>query len=125
MLDTIKTWAYKIKVDAMAIYLAGRDARTPRVVKLIAICVAFYALSPIDLIPDFIPVLGYLDDLIIVPLGIVLVVKLMPAQLMQECRIKAQQSPALRTNRTTAMTLVGGVWLLGGLLIVYWVFARD
>ncbi len=125
MLDSIKTWAYKIKVDAKAIYLAGCDARTPRVVKLMAIFVAAYALSPIDLIPDFIPVLGYLDDLIIVPVGISLVVKLMPDALMREFRLKAQQSPMLQTNRATAMALVGGIWLLCGLLIAYWVFARD
>jgi uncharacterized membrane protein YkvA (DUF1232 family) len=70
MLDKLKDWARSIKRDAHALYLAARDPRVPWYAKALALCVAGYALSPIDLIPDFIPVLGYLDDLILVPLGI-------------------------------------------------------
>jgi uncharacterized membrane protein YkvA (DUF1232 family) len=75
MFDKLRGWARGIKRDVMALWLAARDPRTPWYAKAVAATVAAYALSPIDLIPDFIPVLGYLDDLIIVPLGIVLAVK--------------------------------------------------
>ena len=76
----LRQWARTIKRDAQAIYLAARDPRVPWYAKVLALCVAGYALSPIDLIPDFVPVLGYLDDLLIVPLGILAVVKLGPAE---------------------------------------------
>ena len=89
-------WAQSIRRDVHAIYLAARDPRVPWHAKAVAACVAAYALSPIDLIPDFIPVLGYLDDLIIVPLGILLVVALLPPGVMAEHRATAavaQQRP--------------------------------
>jgi uncharacterized membrane protein YkvA (DUF1232 family) len=75
-LETAKSWAREVKRDVVALYLAARDPRTPLIAKIAAASVAAYALSPIDLIPDFVPVLGYLDDLVIVPLGILLVVSL-------------------------------------------------
>ena len=78
MLSTVKAWAHGLKRDVHAVYLAARDPRTPWYARAVAILVAAYALSPIDLIPDFIPILGYLDDLLIVPLGILLVVRLIP-----------------------------------------------
>src|SRR5262249_16452 len=84
MLARLKQWSRLIKRDTHAIYLAARDPRVPWYAKALGIAVAAYALSPIDLIPDFIPVLGYLDDAIIVPLGIALVVKLIPADVMAE-----------------------------------------
>ena len=84
--DRLKQWAANIKRDAHALYLAARDPRVSWYTKLLAIAVAAYALSPIDLIPDFIPVLGYLDDLVIVPLGILLVVSLIPKEIMAEHR---------------------------------------
>src|SRR5882762_11450439 len=89
MLSCLRKWARSLKRDVHAIYLAARDPRVPWYAKAVALAVAAYALSPIDLIPDFIPVLGYLDDLIIVPLGILLVVKLIPAELMAEFRAEA------------------------------------
>jgi uncharacterized membrane protein YkvA (DUF1232 family) len=85
----LREWANAITRDVHALYLAARDARVPWYAKLIAGCIAAYALSPIDLIPDFIPVLGYLDDLIIVPLGILLVVALIPPGIMAEHRAAA------------------------------------
>jgi uncharacterized membrane protein YkvA (DUF1232 family) len=88
---TIKAWAKSLKRDVVALWIAARDPRTPWYAKLAAGAVAAYALSPIDLIPDFIPVLGYLDDLLIVPLGILLVVKLIPPSLMEEYRLEAAQ----------------------------------
>jgi uncharacterized membrane protein YkvA (DUF1232 family) len=92
MLARLKDWALALKRDVKAIYLARSDPRLPWYCKALAVAVAAYALSPIDLIPDFIPVLGYLDDLIIVPLGIALVVRLMPAEVIEEYRIRATAS---------------------------------
>src|SRR5687768_5592193 len=89
MRDRLKQWARSIKRDALAVYLAARDPRVPWYAKALALCVAAYAFSPIDLIPDFVPVLGYLDDVIIVPFGILAVVKLVPPQIMAEHRITA------------------------------------
>src|SRR3954468_9357874 len=84
-----KSWARAAKRDAVALWLAARDRRVPWYAKVVAGVVAAYALSPIDLIPDFIPVVGYLDDLIVVPLGILLAIRLIPAPLMQEFRAEA------------------------------------
>jgi uncharacterized membrane protein YkvA (DUF1232 family) len=88
MLEKLKEWSRIINRDVHAIYLASRDPRVPWHAKALGIAVAAYALSPIDLIPDFIPVLGYLDDLIIVPLGIALVVRLIPTEVMTELRAR-------------------------------------
>jgi uncharacterized membrane protein YkvA (DUF1232 family) len=96
-LASLKCWAQGITRDVVALWIAARDPRVPFAAKLAAGLVAAYALSPIDLIPDFIPVLGYLDDLIIVPLGILLVVRMIPAPLMEEFRQEAarrQERPA-------------------------------
>ena len=78
LLQTAKQWARALKRDVLVVYLAARDPRTPWALRLLALAVAAYALSPIDLVPDFIPVLGYLDDLLIVPLGLALVLRLLP-----------------------------------------------
>ena len=104
-----KEWARTIKRDVHAIYLASRDPRTPWYVKALALCVAGYALSPIDLIPDFIPVLGYLDDVIIVPLGIVAVVKMIPPEVMAEHRAIAALAVERPVSRTAAVVIVG-IW---------------
>jgi uncharacterized membrane protein YkvA (DUF1232 family) len=90
-LNSAKNWARAIKHDVVALWIAARDVRTPGTAKLVAGAVAAYALSPVDLIPDFVPVLGYLDDLIIVPLGIRLAVRLIPVPLMTEFRTLAAQ----------------------------------
>ena len=94
----------------LALWLAARDARTPLFAKVLAGAVAAYALSPIDLIPDFIPVLGLLDDLLIVPLGIWLVLKLVPAALMEEFRERAARL-AERPNSMVGLLFVMAVWL--------------
>src|SRR4030088_766598 len=96
-MSRVKTWARALRRDAHAIRLASRDPRVPWTVKLLAIAVAGYALSPIDLIPDFIPVLGYLDDLIIVPFGIWLVVSLIPAEIMNEYRAIPSEAGRVRS----------------------------
>src|SRR3954462_1603537 len=82
----LQRWARALKRDVLALYLAARDPRVPWYAKVVAACVAAYALSPIDLIPDFIPIIGYLDDLILVPLGIALAVRLIPPALLHEHR---------------------------------------
>jgi uncharacterized membrane protein YkvA (DUF1232 family) len=89
MLNHWKQWARTVKRDAHALYLAARDPRVPWYAKALVVAIAAYAASPIDLIPDFIPVVGYLDDIIIVPLGIALVIKLIPAEIMAEYRALA------------------------------------
>ena len=97
MADRLKRWARSIKGDVIAISFAARDPRVPWYAKVLAICVAGHALSPIDLVPDFVPVLGYLDDVVIVPLGIMAVVRLIPPEIMAEHRAsaaRASETPA-------------------------------
>jgi uncharacterized membrane protein YkvA (DUF1232 family) len=105
----MKEWARTIKQDVHAVYLAARDLRTPWYAKALALCIAGYALSPIDLIPDFIPVLGYLDDVIIVPLGILVVVKMIPPEVMAEHRAAAALAGGRPVSRTAAAA-VACVW---------------
>ena len=91
-LKFIERWrqqARKLKLETYALYLAYRDPRVPWYAKVFTLLVVAYALSPIDLIPDFIPVLGYLDDLLLVPLSIYIALKMIPGRVMQECREKA------------------------------------
>jgi uncharacterized membrane protein YkvA (DUF1232 family) len=120
----VKNWARALRRDAHAIRLASRDPRVPWTVKLLAIAVAGYALSPIDLIPDFIPVLGYLDDLIIVPLGIWLVIALIPEDVMREYRAMASAAAQRPVSKAAAIIIVAlwisGAALLGWMAFVYW-----
>jgi uncharacterized membrane protein YkvA (DUF1232 family) len=107
-----KAKARKLKQEVYALYLASKDRRVPWYARLVAIVVVSYAFSPIDLIPDPIPVLGYLDDLILIPLGIALVIKLIPAEVLQDCREKA----ALTMNTGKPKN-----WVAGGIIILIWV----
>ena len=113
--------ARKFKLEALALYWACRDARTPWYAKAVAALVVGYAFSPIDLIPDPIPVIGHLDDLLLVPLGVWLAMRLIPAEVMDECRARVaeQQAERPRTRWAVAAAIVV-VWLLAGGLIVYW-----
>ena len=117
-----KRQARRLKRETYALYLACRDPRVPWYAKLVAAAVAGYAFSPIDLIPDFIPVLGYLDDLVLVPLGILLALRLIPAPVMAECRARADQAMAGGKPRSwTAAALVVALWLglaLGALALL-------
>lgn len=115
-------WARVIKRDSYALYLAARDSRTPWYAKALALCVAGYAFSPIDLIPDFIPVLGYLDDLVLVPLGIVTVVALIPPELMAEYRASAAHAVEQPVSRM-AMVVIVGVWA-ASIALVAWLAWR-
>jgi uncharacterized membrane protein YkvA (DUF1232 family) len=113
MLDGLKQRARRLKAELYALYLAYRDPRVPWYARLFAASVVAYAISPIDLIPDFIPVLGYLDDLILVPLGIVLALRMIPPEVMAECRERAKETS--REGRRTSWVAAGvivGIWLL-------------
>lgn len=92
LITTMKKQAQRLKAETFTLYLAARHAATPRLAKLLIACVVAYAFSPIDLIPDFVPVIGYLDDLVIVPLGIALAIKLVPPEVLADCRLKARES---------------------------------
>jgi uncharacterized membrane protein YkvA (DUF1232 family) len=105
MLQAARQWARAIKRDVIAIWIAARDPRVPWYARALAGAVAAYALSPIDLIPDFIPVLGYLDDVVIVPAGILLTVRLIPGGLMDEFRAEAVRR-GRRTSRVGAAVIV-------------------
>ncbi|QIA25975.1 DUF1232 domain-containing protein [Mesorhizobium sp. AA22] len=109
-----------MKLDVVALWFAARDPRVPWSAKLVAGMVAAYALSPIDLIPDFIPVLGYLDDLIIVPLGVILAIRLVPPPLMDEFRAQAAALET-RPQSRTGMFFIVALWLAFAALLI-WAF---
>jgi uncharacterized membrane protein YkvA (DUF1232 family) len=121
MMERAKQWAGVVKRDTHAIYLAARDPRVPWYAKAVAFCVAGYALSPIDLIPDFIPIVGYLDDIIIVPLGIVLVVKLIPPEIMAEHRSLAAAARDRPVSRATAI-VIGIIWAVSALIAAWFCY---
>lgn len=110
ILSKLRTWAGALKRDVVALWLAARDPRVPWYAKALAGGVAAYALSPIDLIPDFIPVVGYLDDLILVPLGVGLVVRMIPAPVMADLRVRAK-GIAARPRSLGAAVLIVAIWL--------------
>lgn len=118
-------WQQKVrqlKQETYAIYIACKDPRVPWYARVFAGFVVAYAFSPIDLIPDVIPILGYLDDLILVPLGIILVIKMIPPDVLAECREKAEEviSQGKPTSKIAVVVIVG-IWLLLGVLVVVWV----
>jgi uncharacterized membrane protein YkvA (DUF1232 family) len=117
--DTWKGAARLLKLETYALYFAYQDPRVPWYAKFLALLTVGYAFSPIDLIPDFIPVLGYIDDLILIPLGVALVVRLIPEQVMDECRQKAQEHENKDKPRSylVAATIILIWLLLGGVFI--------
>jgi uncharacterized membrane protein YkvA (DUF1232 family) len=123
-LERWKAWAQLLKVEAYTLYLACKDPRVPWHAKAFAACVAGYAFSPIDLIPDPIPVLGYLDDLILVPLGVLVARRMIPKLVLDECRERAQFAMAQGRplNRTAAVVIVV-LWVLA-VTAVIWFIAR-
>lgn len=120
MLARMKSWARGVKRDVVAIALAARDPRTPWYARAAALCVAAYALSPIDLIPDFIPVLGYLDDLVLVPLGILLVIRLIPPEVLAEHRAAAEARQGKRPVSRAGAAAIVTLWVLGAALLLWW-----
>lgn len=120
LLHRHQQWARMLKRDAMALYLAARDPRVPWYAKAVAAGVAAYALSPIDLIPDFIPVLGYLDDLVLVPLGIALAVRLIPPALFEEHREQAAARIAARPVSQVGALVIIAIWVALAFLFLAW-----
>lgn len=122
LLDRVKQWARDLKRDIVALWIAARDRRTPWHAKAVAGAIAAYAFSPIDLIPDFIPVVGYLDDLIILPLGIALAIRLIPPELMSEFRQEAARHKT-RPRSIAAAAAIAFVWATTALLTSYFAYA--
>ncbi len=124
-LERLRELARNAEGEAHAVYLASKDRRVPWYAKFLAACVLAYLFSPIDLIPDFIPVIGYLDDLIIVSAGLWLVVRLIPPDVMAEHRATARLSTFTRKSNWVVAVLIVGVWAamltVAGWLIARWV----
>jgi uncharacterized membrane protein YkvA (DUF1232 family) len=117
-LASLRQRARQLKRETYALYLACRDRRTPWYAKVVAGAIVAYALSPIDLIPDFVPILGYLDDLIIVPAGLAFAIKLIPEPVMTECREEARLASERPTNRVAAVVIVS-IWVIAAALAIY------
>ena len=116
MLERLKSWAATLKREALVLWLASRDARAPWYAKWLAVFIVAYALSPIDLIPDFIPVVGYLDEIILLPCLIWLVLKLMPREVLIDSRARAQAwVEAHRPNPRN--------WIAGAAIVLLWIVA--
>lgn len=109
--ERLKRWARKLKTEVYALYLAYKDPRVPWYARALAAVVVGYAFSPIDLIPDPIPILGYLDDVILIPLGIALVIRMIPHEVLVECRKEAKTMQDRPVNRVAAVVVVS-IWVL-------------
>ena len=118
---TLQQRAQQLEAETLVLYLAARDPRTPWYAKLLVAGVVAYALSPIDLIPDFIPVLGYLDDLILIPLGIALAIKIIPEIVLNDCRARVQALQAKPVSRVAGLIIVC-IWLLLTALGAIWAY---
>jgi uncharacterized membrane protein YkvA (DUF1232 family) len=118
----LKRWAQRLRVEVYALYLAYKDPRVPWYARVFAAVVVAYAFSPIDLIPDPIPVLGYLDDLVIIPLGVALAIKMVPPQVLAECREETRGVEDRSVGKVAAMVVVA-VWISLAALAV-WLAAR-
>jgi len=123
LLEKLKQRARHLKSETFALYLAARDPRTPWYAKLLVAGIVAYAFSPIDLIPDFVPVLGYLDDLILIPLGITLAIKMVPDSVLAECRARAQETiqNGKPVSRAAGAVIVV-IWLLLAALCAVWIY---
>jgi uncharacterized membrane protein YkvA (DUF1232 family) len=118
----IKAAAHRLRIDAHAVWLAARDPRTPWPTRLLGLLIAAYALSPIDLIPDFVPVLGLLDDVVILPLGIWLFLRLVPEPIFAEHRLAAERASKRPISRAGAAAIVV-LWLLAIALVAAYVWS--
>jgi len=122
-IEDIKKRVRHLKGETFALYLAARHPDTPWYAKVFVAGIVAYAFSPIDLIPDFIPVLGYLDDLVLFPLGIAVAIKMIPPEVLAECRSRAQASPAgdRPVSRIAAVVIVG-IWILSAAACMRWAY---
>lgn len=119
---TLRSWARALKRDAHAVWLCARDPRTPFAAKAVALLVAAYAFSPIDLIPDFVPVLGLLDDLILVPAGLWLALRLIPPAILAEHRAAAEAAANRPVSRRAAAVVVAA-WLIFAFAAALWTWS--
>ena len=120
LIEDLRTKARALKRETLVLYLAARDPRTPRAAKLVIAIVVAYALSPIDLIPDFIPILGYLDDLVLLPLGVYLAINMIPATVLADARQAAQEANGdLAKSRAAAIAVII-LWTIGAVLTGLW-----
>ena len=110
-MEKIKAWAKNLKRQIFILYFAYKDGRVHWYVKVLTACVVAYAFSPIDLIPDFIPILGYLDDIIIVPLGIIFALKMIPKSVISDCEVKADEM--MKNGKPKN-------WIVGSLIVLIW-----
>ncbi|WP_064093349.1 YkvA family protein [Rossellomorea aquimaris] len=117
----IKAWAKRLKQQIYVLYLSYKDERVPWYAKIFTACVVAYAFSPIDLIPDFIPILGYLDDVIIVPIGIMVALKMIPKEVISECDDKAKN---MMKNGKPKNWVVGSLIILLWSIIMLWVILK-
>ena len=111
MFKKIKAWAKKLKRQIFVLYFAYKDERVPFYAKVFTACVVAYAFSPIDLIPDFIPILGYLDDIIIVPLGVMFALKMIPKGVISDCEVKAEEM--MKNGKPKN-------WIVGLIIVLIW-----
>ena len=112
MLEKLKSRARALKSEIIAVYIAAKDPRTPWYAKAVAVCTVAYALSPIDLIPDFIPILGYLDDILLVPAGIALAIRLIPAEAMDDAREKVADMGVERNVGYVGAGIIAIIWIV-------------
>ena len=119
-IDELRKRAGVLKAETLALYFAARHPRTPWYAKLLVASIVAYALSPIDLIPDFVPVLGYLDDLILLPLGIAWAIRLIPQDVMAECRTRVEIESNLEPASRTAAVVIVSIWLALAALLALW-----
>ncbi|KRF54214.1 hypothetical protein ASG97_24300 [Bacillus sp. Soil745] len=112
MFDKIKIWARSLKRQIFILYFACKDERVPWHAKVFTACVVAYAFSPIDIIPDFIPILGYLDDVILVPIGIMIALKMIPKSVFTDCEVKAEEMMKKGKPKN---------WIVGSLIVMIWV----
>jgi uncharacterized membrane protein YkvA (DUF1232 family) len=123
LLEKLKRRAHHLKAETFALHLAARDPRTPWYAKLIVAGIVAYAFSPIDLIPDFVPVFGYLDDLILIPMGIALAIKLIPDSVLAECRTRAQETMQNgKPGSRVAGAVIVVVWLVLAAVCAAWAY---
>ena len=120
-MEKIKAWAKNLKRQLFILYFAYKDERVPWYVKLFTACIVAYAFSPIDLIPDFIPILGYLDDVIILPLGIMFALKMIPKDVISDCEVKANE---MMKNGKPKNWIVGSLIIFIWSVIVLWILLK-
>ncbi len=123
LLEKLKQRTRHLKSECLALYLAAHDPRTPWYAKLLVAGIVAYAFSPIDLIPDFVPVLGYLDDLVLIPLGITLAIKMVPESVLVECRalVRETMQNGEPVSRAAGAVIVV-IWLLSAVLCAVWAY---